>query len=139
LIVRNVKIRAMSDRLFSLRQLRQLSRIVLMLYVLTLGVAIASPVINPQAMAIVCTSTGIKLVDINTGKTQTESGKGSASMAHLLDCPMCLATSLPASMFNTTSVEPPHLLSYVLQAIPAARLASITAAPLPARGPPDLS
>jgi hypothetical protein len=122
-----------------LRQLRHFGRIVLMLYVLTLGVAITSPMMNPQAMAIVCTSTGVKLIDISVGKTQSDSGKGSASMGHLLDCPMCLATSLPASVFNTTSVEPPHLLSYVLQAIPAARLASITAAPLPARGPPDLN
>ena len=36
-------------------------------------------------------------------------------------------------------VEPVQPLAYVLQSIPAARIASLTAAPLPARGPPVFS
>ncbi|MES2069601.1 MAG: DUF2946 family protein [Pseudomonadota bacterium] len=119
----------------ALRLSRQLIRLVLFLYVLTLGVAIASPLINPEAMDLICTSSGYKSVS----KLDASSKKPGAGMSHLLDCPMCVATGITPFALLHDVAQPPHALSYALRAIPAARLASITAAPLPARGPPLLN
>lgn len=114
---------------------RQLIRFVLFLYVLTLGVAIASPLVNPEAMALICTSSGYKLV------SQSDAGDKSAGagMSHLLDCPMCMTAGIVPFPVMGAVAEPPHALAYALRSIPAARLASLTSAPLPARGPPVLS
>lgn len=118
--------------LHSRRLLHRLVRTVLLLYGLTLGVAMASSIMNPEAMTLVCTSTGYKLITQNGGNDQD----ASKNTTHLLDCSMCLASgTLP--VFPQQDVCPPqHVLSYALRSIPAARLASLVAAPLPARGPP---
>lgn len=129
----NVKIRAM----IALRLSRQMIRTVLMLYMLSIGVAMASPLIHPQAMQLVCSGSGFKLIKVS----EISSGvpdNSRQSVPHLLDCPMCLAVSLPPSLPTMDAVAPSHALSYVQQAIPAARLASLVSAPLPARGPPAL-
>ncbi|WP_423010405.1 DUF2946 family protein [Undibacterium sp. Ji83W] len=106
------------------------------MYVLTLGVAMASSVVKAgeQGMNLICTSTGYKFIKAD-GSGAKETGKG---MTHMLDCSMCLAASLPAGFPQTTVFAAPHALSYATRAIPAARLASIVAAPLPARGPPAI-
>ncbi|MFZ6648550.1 DUF2946 family protein [Undibacterium sp. TJN25] len=118
----------------ALRFSRQLIRFVLFLYVLTLGVAIASPLVNPEAMDLICTSTGYKSISkLDASGKKTEAGK-----SHLLDCPMCMVAGITPFPVLHDVAEPPHALSYALRAIPAARLASLTAAPLPARGPPIL-
>ena len=131
-----VQCRPMSAQGFPLSCFRQLVRAVLLMYVLTLGVAMASSVVKAgeQGMNLICTSTGYKFVKAD-GTDVKETGK---SMTHMLDCSMCLAASLPASFPQTTVFAAPHALSYATRAIPAARLASIVAAPLPARGPPAI-
>ncbi|MET3137772.1 hypothetical protein AAKU61_002134 [Undibacterium sp. GrIS 1.2] len=124
---------------------RQLVALVLFLYVTALGVAIAAPVFNPQAMNVICTSTGIKIISQTSGdfsgtdlSADGKSSKTGQSMSHLLDCSFCLATGITNAFPQQDIVEPPHTLSYALRAIPAARLASMVSAPLPARGPPAL-
>lgn len=127
----------MSAPRISLSCFRHLVRAVLLMYVLTLGVAMASSVVKSgqQGMNLICTSTGYKFIkaDGSDGSSNKETGK---SMTHLLDCSLCLGASLPASFPQTTVFTAPHTLSYATRAIPAARLAGIVAAPLPARGPP---
>ncbi|MBI3284263.1 MAG: DUF2946 domain-containing protein [Burkholderiales bacterium] len=119
---------------FSRRCFRTLTRTVLLLYVLTLGVAMASSVLHPKSMDLVCTSTGYKLI------AQADSGEsGAAQKSHLLDCSLCLAGGLAPPLPQTDAGAAPHALSYALRAIPAARLAAVVAAPLPARGPPALN
>lgn len=116
----------------SLRQARILVRLVLAWFVLSIGVALASPVVQPQALELVCSATGaMKIVLKADDGTAQPSG-------HTLDCPLCAHIASPPPMANG-GAEPPHPLSYALRAIPAAHIAWITAAPLPARGPPAFS
>jgi hypothetical protein len=111
---------------------RRLVALVLFLYLSTLGVAFAASFISPKAMNLICTSAGYKLVGMPDGDPD---GKGEGA-AHLLDCSFCLAGGITSSLPRQDAVPPAHALSYALRAIPAARLAAIVSAPLPARGPP---
>jgi hypothetical protein len=122
----------------------RLIRTVMLLYIMTLGVAMASSMVNPAAMNLICTSTGYKyidqngkLVDVEAGSEQAKDAK--SGMHHLLDCSMCLAIGMTPELPKQDAFEPPHSLSYALRSIPSARLAALVAAPLPARGPPRLS
>lgn len=115
----------------SLRRAHILARFVLVWFALAIGAAIASPIVKPQAMALVCSGAGIiKLV-------QTDDGVPAPS-GHTLDCPLCMIGSAPPPVLHL-SVAPPQPLAYALRPIPAAHIAGRTAAPLPARGPPSLS
>ncbi|MBO9514621.1 MAG: hypothetical protein J7549_10940 [Variovorax sp.] len=115
----------------SLRRARRLVSFVLMWFALSLGAAIASPVVHPQAMEVLCSASGVAKVVIHT-----DDGVKDIGASHL-DCPMCLPGGAPppAPIVAVPSVQP---LSHAVQSIPAARLAAATAAPLPARGPPAL-
>ncbi|MFZ6656806.1 DUF2946 family protein [Undibacterium sp. TJN19] len=122
----------------SLSCFRHLARAVLMMYVLTLGVAMASSLVKSDGMGLICTSTGYKFINQN-GDISDKDGKGiNQGKSHLLDCSLCVATGLPASMPQLDAITPPHELSYATRSIPAARLASLVAAPMPARGPPGI-
>lgn len=117
------------------RLLRPLVRAVLLLYLLTLGVAMASSVVHPKIMDLICTSTGYKLIN-QSGEQPAGEGK---SQSHLLDCSLCLASGIAPLTPQAAAGAAPHALSYALRAIPAAKLAALVAAPLPARGPPALN
>lgn len=114
-----------------LRNAHLLARFVLVWFALSIGVAIAAPLVNPQGVEMVCTGTGVMKLLIKTDDGSRELGRS------MLDCPLCgmLGAAPPplASPVKLTSVQP---LGYVLQPIAAAHIASLTAAPLPARGPP---
>jgi len=115
----------------SLRHAIQLTRLVLVWFALSVGVAIASPVVNPQAMDLVCTSAGsMKLV--------VQGDDDTVSAGHTLDCPLCASVSAPPPVFNT-KLTPPSPLAHALQPLAAAHMAALTAPPLPSRGPPVLS
>ena len=109
----------------------RLARWVLLCFALSLGVAIASPLTHPQAMELVCSSAGsVKLlVTAPDGSTQVLSQMG--------DCPLCATASAPPPAPVSPRVEPLPSLSYVLRSIPAAHIPFLSAAPLPARGPPN--
>ncbi|SEK14198.1 MULTISPECIES: DUF2946 family protein [unclassified Variovorax] len=110
-----------------------LGRWVLLWFVLSLGVAVASPLVHPQAMELVCSSVGsIKVV------VHTEDGAQELGASHM-DCPLCVLTGAPPPAMAVPAFDLPLPLGRVLQPIPAARLAAATAAPLPARGPPTFS
>ena len=114
----------------ALRSARQLARLILAWFVLSLGVAVASPMVNPVAMELVCTSSGAMKVLI-----KSDDGVKELS-SHTLDCPLCASVGTPPPTVRLVA-EPPHPLSHALHPVAAAHLAWLTAAPLPARGPPQ--
>jgi hypothetical protein len=99
-------------------------------FVLSLGVAIASPIVNPQATQLICSASGGMKIIVTTADGSTEVASQS------MDCPLCVSIIAPPPVMKW-SFEPAQLLSYALQPIPAAINAQRTAAPPPARGPPD--
>ena len=115
-----------------LRNAHLIARFVLVWFALSIGVAIASPLVQPQAMELICTSMGML-------KIQAPSDDGSPDVASkTLDCPLCASLSAPPPVAQIPP-EPVQPLAYVLQGIPAAHIAALTAVPPPARGPPTHS
>ena len=116
----------------TLRHAQQLARLVLVWFMCALGVAVAPPMVHPQALELVCSSGGAVRLLVKTDNGVQEMG------AHSLDCPLCLVGGAPPQQAAPMPAAPVQPLAYVLRSIPAARLAARTAAPLPARGPPTL-
>jgi hypothetical protein len=80
-------------------------------------------------MQMVCsTGGGMKVVDLSGDDGEP---KTSASM----DCPLCASVTAPPSPL-TVHFEKPSPLAHALLPIAAAHIASVTAPPLPSRGPP---
>ncbi len=114
----------------TLRRAHFLARLVLVWFALSLGAAIASPMVNPQSTQLICTGSGVMKVLITTADGVQEVASQS------MDCPLCASMGAPPPAAHLTAE--PHLpLSYAVQSIPAAVIAKLTAAPPPARGPPD--
>lgn len=113
------------------RHVHRLCCFVLLWFVASLGVAIASPVVHPRAMELVCSSAGAVKVIVHTDDGAQEMG-----VSHM-DCPLCMLAGAPPP---TPVISIPRVLplAHAVQPIPAARIAAATAAPLPARGPPAL-
>ena len=116
-----------------LRQATQLARLVLVWFVLSVGVAVASPLFNPKGIDMVCSSTGMTKLVV---QGQGDDSDGAASSL-TMDCPLCAAIGAPPPVFNT-SLTQPSPLAHAMQPIAAAHIAAITAPPLPSRGPPAL-
>ncbi len=115
-----------------LRKAHQIARFVLVWFALSIGVAIASPIVKPQAMELVCSGAGGVTVLVKTDDgTQ-------AVIGLTLDCPLCAPNSAPPPAVARLSAEPLQPLALVLQSFPSARRAPPSAAPPPARGPPTL-
>lgn len=117
-------------RMQSLRRAHFLARLVLVWFALTLGAAIASPVVNPQSTQLICTGSGVMKVIVSTADGVQEVASQS------MDCPLCASLGAPPSAMRLAA-EPLLPLSYAVQAIPAAVIAKLTAVPPPARGPPN--
>lgn len=113
-----------------LRNTPWLAKLALLWFALALGVAVASPLVDPQQELLICTSTGMAKVVLHDDGSVTTSP---VDQAH---CPLCMTGGLPAD-FVSLVFEPLLPLGRVLQSIPAARLAALTAAPPPSRGPPS--
>lgn len=111
----------------SLRSARFLARLVLAWFALVVAAAAATPVFQPQSLELICSGGGMKLV-VPAGDD------GQAPQAANLDCPLCFAVAPPPPVIATFQPLP---LGLALQPIPSARIAALTAAPLPARGPPS--
>lgn len=115
----------------TLRDAHTLTRWVLLWFALALGVAVASPWLSPKGAELVCTSGGaLKLV-------LSDAGDGPGTPSSTMDCPLCGTPVLPLPPAVLPPVVSP--LAHVLQPGVAAHLAALTAAPLPARGPPSSS
>jgi hypothetical protein len=113
-----------------LRHAIQLTRLVLVWFALSVGVAVASPVLNPKGVDMVCTGTGMM-------KLVVQGDDGRAASAKTMDCPLCTSFTAPPPEFNTTLTQPSPL-AHAVQPIAAAHIAAVTSPPLPSRGPPAL-
>ena len=118
--------------MFLLRNSKLIAKLVLVWFALFLGSAIASTVIHPGGMQMVCTAGGaMKMVDMTGDDGEF---KAPASM----DCPLCASVTAPPPLLSV-HFEKPSPFSHALHPIAAALIASLTAPPLPSRGPPLLS
>jgi hypothetical protein len=108
-----------------------LPRFLLVWFILSLGIAAASPWVSPKTMDLVCTSGGFVKVVIsdNDGTVQAP--------VHTMDCALCMVVGIPPSLVSSQHIKPSSL-SHALQPIAAAHIAAATAPPLPSRGPPAL-
>ena len=116
--------------LHTLRNTPFLARLALLWFALTLGVAVASPMVNPQEELVICTSAGMVKVVLNADGSISTSPSSEAS------CPLCVVGGAPPS-FVSVVIPLAQPLGRVLQSIPAARHAVATADPPPSRGPPS--
>jgi hypothetical protein len=117
----------------TLRSAHRITRFMLVWFALSLGVAIASPLVNPQSTELICSGSGVmKMLVKNADGSSTE------VVARMLDCPMCATLAAPPPIQNNFA-PPVQPLGHALQPIPAAHIAAITGAPPPARGPPAFS
>lgn len=110
-----------------------LIRWVLLWFTLSIGVAVASPMVHPQTVELVCASAGSIKAIVYTDDGVQELGAGH------MDCPLCVLSGAPPA---APAVSPLPVLVPMAQAarpIPSTRIATVTAAPMPARGPPALS
>lgn len=113
----------------TLRHARLLARLVLAWFALALGVAIALPLVKPQAMELVCSSAGtVKLV-----KTTDD---GSETATHTMDCPLCMTSSAPPPALRLLLEQAPAQ-AQIPHAWATVHIAGHAAAPLPPRGPPS--
>lgn len=115
----------------ALRTSSQLARLVLAWFMLAWGVAVAAPVLHPQAMELVCSDAGrMKLVAIGDGADAAPAGH------HTLDCAACLAVLPPPPAVQLPlGATPPRDPVFVLIAPPPP--STPTGAALPPRGPPS--
>jgi hypothetical protein len=117
----------------TLRSAHRITRFMLMWFALSLGVAIASPMVNPQSTELICSGSGIMKVLVKNAD-----GSSTEVVARMLDCPMCATLAAPPPVQKNLP-QPAQPLGHALQPIPAAHIAAITGAPPPARGPPAFS
>lgn len=110
----------------------RLVRWMLLWFALSVGAAIASPVVHPQRMELVCSVGGAVKAIVQTDDGAQDMGAGA------MDCPLCIMAGAPP--------DPPAVALPVLRPtapvprlLPRVPLAVFTAAPLPARGPPSFS
>ncbi|MET4576708.1 DUF2946 family protein [Ottowia thiooxydans] len=115
-----------------LRKSLLLTRLVLAWFLLTLGVAIASPIVQPRAMQMICAANGsIQVIVLD------DSGQAEASPHHTLDCPLCVAITTPP-VYPDIQFEQPVPQAIALYALGSQHIAAILGAPFPPRGPPTL-
>lgn len=115
----------------SLREARSIVRWMLLCFALSIGVAIASPLVNPQAMELVCSATGnLKLVPADDA-----AGPSNPSVTHTLHCVMCLPFGAPPSAELRVPGSPD--LGQVFHAARPASAVWRLADPTSARDPPS--
>lgn len=115
-----------------LRSARQLARLILVWFALAVGVAAASPLVQPQATTLVCSIGGVmKIVPVGPDADAAPAGIG------LLDCPLCLQIAAPPAPVQGvgTGAWMPGTHTRADGPVVVAR----SAAPLPGRGPPARS
>ncbi len=115
----------------ALRNSKFIAKLVLVWFALFLGSAIASTVIKPENLQMVCATGGVmKLVN-------TSSDDGKVNVSASMDCPLCASVAAPPPPLSV-HFEKLSPLAHALQPVAAAHIASVTSPPLPSRGPPAL-
>ena len=114
----------------TLRNAHHLARFVLVWFVLTLGVAIASPVVHPRAMELICSDAGAYKLVVR-GEAD-----GGLVKNHTLECPMCVMGGGAPLVWGAPVFPTERAMSERPQSFLSAPPAVNRAAPPPARGPP---
>lgn len=114
----------------TLRTSPWLARLALLWFALTLGAAVASPMVHPQSELVICSGVGMQKVVLNDDGTLTTSNVSGMS------CPLCLVGNAPPQA-ATVTVALVTSLGQVQHSRPASHIAALTAAPPPARAPPQ--
>jgi len=113
--------------LHTLRKSTALARWILLWWCMALGVAVASPWVQPAQHMQVCSASG--------SITVQDTGAPNAPAGHHLDCVLCLSPGAPPVSIEVLSVaKVAPLLGRHLAAALAPH--SLSAAPPPGRGPP---
>lgn len=121
----------------TLRRAHHLARLVLVWFALSLGVAIASPVVNPQDLQMVCTGSGAMKLVVTDANENLDTDQDTTLLS--MDCPLCatgLAITPELPTLDFTQAVPSDFA--VLQPATTAT-AQFFSAPLPARGPPSIN
>lgn len=115
----------------TLRRSRRTASFMLAWFFAFLAIAGAAPLLQDASMRDVCTVEGAVTV-------AGPGAEGDRHAIHPLECALCAGVSGPPSAVAVLpKADAP--LGHVLQPIVSAQLASLVAAPLPARGPPSFS
>ena len=110
-----------------------IARLALAWFALALGVAAASPLVQPRAMQLVCSAEGgVKLMPVQPGEGGVDVG------THQLDCALCLIGNAPPPPRVGAVLDMAPLMQAPATAYADAPRHALAAAPLPARGPPLL-
>jgi hypothetical protein len=105
------------------------ARTVLVWLLLAFTVALASPLVHPKSIELLCTGTGsVKLLVGGTDDAD--------STAMAPECALCMQASAPPPAAALGAAVPPSLV-YALLAVAHTVVAWRAAPPLPARGPPS--
>lgn len=114
-----------------LRHAHRLARFMLAWFALSLAVAVASPLVHPQQVELLCSADGQVKAVVHTASGDTlELGAGH------LDCPLCIPAGAPGPLPLLALAEPAP--SFVLDLTVAAAPAAATTLPWQARAPPSL-
>ncbi len=114
----------------TLRHMTCLARLVLAGFLLSLGVAVASPAVTPRPLEMVCSGGVYKWV--------APSGASTDLSPTALECPQCVPAGLPPSAPHV--MAGPDWSAAILPQRPQAIGPAVHAAwPPPARAPPDAS
>lgn len=117
----------------TLRNAHLLARFVLVWFVLSMGVAIASPLVQPKGMQLVCSASGAITVQFEQG--DSDAGGPGSGQSNMLDCPLCAAAGAPPPQV-ALQVLAPMGLAYAVLMPSDPQSAYRSAAPFPPRGPP---
>lgn len=114
-----------------LRNSKRLASIVLAWFVLSLGMATASPLLGAEEFTMVCSSAGMVKLLTNSGDLDD------SSTARTMDCPLCSPFMAPP-VRHTPAVHQ-SLGSETCSGVGFAEFRfRVCASPLPARGPPSI-
>ena len=89
-------------------------------FLASLGVAVASPLVHPQSLQLVCSASGAVMLMV-----QADDGSVGAMGASGMDCPLCAPAGAPPAP-ETAVAEPPPPLAHALQPVEAEALMAST-------------
>jgi hypothetical protein len=117
---------------YCLNSLRSASlmRWVFVVFAFALGAAIASPLIKPTQLELLCSGAGVSKITVLNDQGEA------VEEAHALDCALCLQLSAPPPLSFSADFSSPF--GYTTAPFERTRTAALTQPPLPARGPPAL-
>ena len=119
----------------TLRHTQHLARLALAWFVLSLGVATAAPMLQTQDYIMVCSSSGMYQLMLDGDEINDQGATNRPGPA--LKCPLCMSLDAPPDLMGLAR-QPLAMLTApaFTQARATTPMATLCAAPLPARGPP---